>query len=89
MLQFDADKRRPIVLIGFFRIFKSGNIVIRPQHLIQKFAKRTCTLREADHKIMLVPFIDKGTFLDFLHPVNVVIAAADDANHIFACDLIP
>src|SRR5699024_7825428 len=71
------------------RIFKAGDIVVGTEHFIKKFPEGASPLREVDSEIMLQPLVNQGALLDLLHPINIVIAAADDADHVFPPDLLP
>src|SRR5690606_9152336 len=68
--------------------FKAGDVIVWTQDLIDKQFERTRTLGKTHDEIMLQPLIQQRELLDFAHPVDVVIAPADDADNGFSLNLV-
>ena len=65
-------------------VFKAGDIIGRAKDIINEFLQGAGSLCKVDQEIMLQTFILKASFLDLLHPVDIIIAAAYYTNYFFA-----
>ena len=82
---FDTDKYRSCVLVGFFHIFKTSDIIIGSK-AIKKSFERSRALRKLYQIIVFFPFIFERTFFDFRQTFKVEVSTTYDDNHGFSLD---
>jgi hypothetical protein len=85
-LKFDTHQCRASFLVCFLHVFESGDIVCWSKDFVYELFQRAWSLRETDEEVVFQAFILQGTFPDFGHAVDVVVAAADDTNDFFSAD---
>src|SRR5829696_5306130 len=86
--QFYTNKSRAGFFIMFLNVFEPGNVIIWTQHIIYKFFQSSRTLGKPYEEIMFQTFELQRSFLNFLHPVNVIVTAAYYTNHSFTGNFV-
>ena len=72
--------------MDFFRIFELGDVIITAQYVIHELFQRAGPLREVHDEVVLQTLIEQGAFINFSHPIDIVVTAADDADDRFISD---
>ena len=81
LVQLDAHQGRAGLPVVALDVLEQGDVVLRPEHLVEEPPQRTRLLGELDQEVVLEPLEDQRPLDDLGVPADVVVAAGDHADH--------